>query len=151
MDLPACSGLRVVAFDMGGGVQVEEVADWVSSIASARLTAFALDFGDRDTAPTGGTGSSDLQDKIKLLDKPLSELARRVYVGAGERLTMALVANNPSELVARLPEFRRVGNVWQGERVIGDTSGKNHFWSFLAATESERQEVDESILDYLKV
>lgn len=146
--MSACDNLKTLAFDMRGGVQMEEVVGWVSSITSTRLAVFALDFGDRGAR---STGSGDSLGKIKPLDQPLSELARRVYGETGKRLTLVLVANNPCGLVAGLPEFRRVGNVWRGERVINDANTKNHFWSFLAATESECQEVDESVLDYLRV
>lgn len=146
--IPACENLKVFAFNMVGGVQVEEVADWVSSTALAHLVVFVLDFGDRDAlvhrARVGG-----LLDRIGSLDKPLYELARRVHRMTGRRLTMVLAANNPSGLVAKLPEFCKVGNVWQGERVISDIKGRDHLWSFLAALESECKEVDDSILKYL--
>ena len=141
---PACDGLRVVAFDMAGGVQVEEVADWVSSVASSRLVTLVLEFGDKDTT------SVVPLDRITPLDGPLCGLARRVHVTTGKRLTLVLLAKNPSGLVERLPQFHRAGNVWKGERVIDEKSGRDHFWTYLAATESKCKKPDESVLDCIK-
>ena len=146
MEIPECESLKVLVLDMKGGVRVEEAANWINSITSTRLAVFVLDFGDRDIMCVRKAGPGSL------LDKALCGLARRVNEETGGRLTMALAAKNPCELVAMLPEFRKVGNIWQGETVIGNTSGRrDHYWSFLAATESERQEADESVLDYLRV
>src|SRR5579872_1332681 len=94
ISVPACKSLRVLAFDMIGGVQAEQVAEWVSSIRSARIIAFALDYGDRDLGSL-----RKVEAGIKALDKPLCELAKRVYRETGKRLTMVLAANNPSSLV----------------------------------------------------
>lgn len=123
---------------------MEEVAGLVGSITSARLRIFALGFGDRDTRPGRG------MEGIGPLDKPLSEVARRAYRETGERITLILVANNPSGLVEGLPEFRKVGNTWRGERVIG-SSRNDQLWSFLPASESECQGIDESILDFIEL
>ena len=146
MEIPECESLKVLVLDMKGSPRMEEAASWINSIASTRLAVFVLDFGDRDMALVRKAGSGSL------LDKPLCGLARQVNWKTGRRLTVALAAKNPCELIVTLPEFRKVGNIWQGEMVIGNTrGGRDHYWSFLAATESECQEADESVLDYLRV
>ena len=131
-------------FPTPGGVQVEEVVDLVSSVASSRLVTLVLEFGDKDTT------SVVPLDRITPLDGPLCGLARRVHATTGKRLTLVLLAKNPSGLVERLPQFHQAGNVWKGERVIDQKSRRDYFWSYLAATESKCKEPDEFVLDWSK-
>ena len=136
---------------MEGGAQVEDAADWINSIETARIPVLVLDFGDKGGAFGRTAGSGNSWGKIDLLDKPLWKLAGRVRGEMGRRLTMVLAANNSFAIVARLPEFRKVGNIWCGERAIDNKYERGCRWSFLAATESECREVDKSVLEYCRV
>jgi hypothetical protein len=128
----------------------ERVASLLSSVTS-KVTTFALEFGRKgETWARHDVPSDNPLNRIKILDQPLSKLGRRVYRETGKRMTLILIASNPSGLVERLPEFLKVGNTWQGERVIGGRRN-DHLWSFLAAAESERLEVDDSVLACMRI
>ena len=148
--LALCTALRGLAIKPEDGACLEEVAAVLNSIIS-EVTVLALEFGNKgETQPHHDAPSENQLDKIGILDRPLSKLARRVYMETGKRLTLILIANNPPYLVERLPDFREVGNTWKGERVIGGHPN-DHLWSFLAATESEQSEVDDSVLTCVRM
>jgi hypothetical protein len=86
------------------------------------------------------------------LDWPLSRLATRTFWKTGRRVTLTLLANNPTAAVEPLTEFMKVGNAWKGERVIG-VPGSDYYWSFLAAKDCQfgSGTFDNSVLDSLIV
>jgi len=88
-------------------------------------------------------------DEMKALDLSLRRLAIRVLEGSGKRFTLILLAGNPAAASRSFTEFQRVGNTWEGEKVIGNRTGNDYYWTFRPAKDCEDPKIDEGALRFL--
>lgn len=83
---------------------------------------------------------------MKALDPPLRRLATQALEGSGKRFTLILVGRNPAAASRSFTEFQQVGNIWEGEKVIGSSTGNDYYWTFRPARDYEDPKIDESVL-----
>lgn len=132
------------------GIRGVELADLLNSVSSRQLSVLALDVTGRECRydDIGGV-SKKFFDEMKALDLPLRRLATRALEGSGKRLTLLLLARNPAAASRSFTEFQRVGNTWEGEKVIRSSTGNDYYWTFRPARDCEDPRVDEPVLRFL--
>lgn len=133
------------------GVCGVELADLLNSIPSRRLSTLALDVSGRESRHTDHEGvlTKGFFEEMKALDLPLRRLAIRALEGSGKRFTLILFARNPAVVSRSFTEFRRVGNTWEGEKVIGSSTENDHYWTFRPAEDCEDPGMDGAVLEFL--
>ena len=133
------------------GVRGVELADLLNSIPSRRLSTLALDVGGRESRHTDREGvlTGSFFEEMKVLDLPLRRLAIQALEGSGKRFTLILFARNPAVVSRLFTEFRQVGNTWEGEKVIGSSTGNDYYWTFRPAKDCEDPGIDEAVLRFL--
>ena len=145
--------LERLAFRMSDdGINVGELAGLLDSISSLTFSVLALDVESREKRCTDPEGDLKIRflEEMKALDWPLRRLANRVMQGTGKRFALILLANDPAALAGSFGEFRKVGNIWKGAKVVED--GKhNYYWTSTVATDSKDQTADESVLSFVNV
>lgn len=117
-------------------VCIPGLAQVLDSISSPRFWAFLLDIGD------WGRHSAAILGDMKVMDASLCRLATRKFEGVGKRFTLAIIGSNPAAITPLLPEFHKVGNMWEGEILAG---GEKR-WTFRQARGGEAGEVEGSAL-----
>lgn len=133
------------------GVRGVELANLLNSIPSRRLSILALDVSGRESRHTDHEGvlTKDFFEEMKALDLPLRRLAIQALEESRKRFTLILFARNPAVVSSLLTEFRRVGNTWEGERVIGSSTGSDYYWTFRPAKDCKDPGIDEAVLKFL--
>lgn len=133
------------------GIRGVELADLLDSISSRRLSVIALDVGGRESryANNEGVLTKKFFDEMKVLDLPLRRLATQILEGSGKRFTLILFGRNPAAASRSFTEFQLVGNTWEGEKVIGNGTGNDYYWTFRPAKSCEDSSIDEVALRFL--
>lgn len=127
-------------------------AQLLNSISSPRFSVLALDVSDQEShsAENGSVLRKKFLNDVKILDYPLCGLATRGFQGTGKRFALILFGNNPAAVARPLVEFHKVGNTWEGEKVI--RNGKcDYYWTFRPAWGCEAEGVDESVLSFVHI
>lgn len=133
------------------GISGAKLARLLDSISSPRFSLLALDVGNRERrrADRGDTQTKRVFREMRALDRSLHRLANRTLQRTGKILTLILLANDPAAIAGSFVEFRKVGNIWKGEKLIG--SRYDYYWTFTAAKDCEDQTADDSVLRFINI
>ena len=157
-----CSGITLQTFNVlkrlafkmtKGGIGGGELARLLNSISSLVFSLLALDVSDREKRRTDRSEDSTTKrflEEMKALDSPLRRLANGALYGTGKRFTLILLANDPAAVAGSFAEFQKVGNIWKGAKLIEGQSC-DYYWTPMAATDSDDQTVEESVLSFVNV
>ena len=129
------------------GIQLARILDSISSLHFSLLVLEVSEL-ERRFAENRGTPKKQFLDGMKAMDHSLCGLATRVHKGIGKRFTLILLGRNPMVIARPFAEFLEVGNIWLGERLVGD-GRPDYYWTLWPARGCEVGEVDESVLDFV--
>ena len=143
--------LESLAFRMSNvGIRGARFTQLLDSISSPQFSVFILDIRDRESRLPKSGDVKKLLDEVKMMDSPLCRFATNLFEGTGKRFMLILIGNNPAAITCSLTKFCKVGNTWEGEKVIG--GGRyNHYWTFWPAKGWETKGIDKSVLSFVDV
>lgn len=132
------------------GIPGTELSRILDSISSPYFSLLALDVGDREKCfvKDGKAPTKRYLGDMRAVSRSLQRLATRMFERTGKRFTLMLLGNNPALTAIAFSEFQKVGQMWEGERSIGNAR-PGYYWTFQPAKGCEAEGVDEDALDFV--